>query len=82
MAAHDGIGTREVDLLEDAAGAGSRDGPLLGHQAVIADADKLSGTDVAHVAGTDDVQGAGLGRDDPAFAKRDVPKATIIADGI
>ena len=67
LAIHDGIGTGEVHLLEDAVGAllGGRD-TLLGHETLGADAQDLAGTDIAHVLGANDVERAGLGGNDPA----------------
>src|SRR5580765_3372341 len=60
-----GVGAGEVDVLEDAA-LGRGLGEARGPQAVLVDGDHLAGLDLPDEGGADDVQGRGLGRDDPA----------------
>ena len=73
LAVHDGIGAGEVDLLKDAVsrlfGSGHT---LLGHKALGADAQNLTGTDVADVLGAHNVERTSLGGDDPAAGARDM----------
>ena len=78
------VGPREVDVLEDA----ERLPPLrdrLGRvDALLVDHDELAGTDVALVDGADQVEGAGLGGDDPVVAEpaeRERPDPLRVAEG-
>ena len=73
LAVHDGVGAGKVDLLKDAVGRffGCRYA-LLGYQALGADAQDLTGTDVADVLGAHNVERAGLRGDDPAAGARDM----------
>ena len=73
LAVHDGIGTSEVDLLKDAVSRlfGGRHA-LLGYQALGADAQNLTGTDVADVLGAHNVERTSLGGDDPAAGAGDM----------
>jgi hypothetical protein len=65
------VGAREVDVLEDAEARGAaaegevRFGATLG-----GDDDHLAGLDLAQEVGADDVEGAGLGGQDPAVPRR------------
>ena len=75
---------REIDVLEDA----ERLPPLrdrLGRvDALLVDHDELAGTDVSLVDRADQVEGAGLGRDDPVVAQpaeRERPDPLRIAEG-
>ena len=56
-------------MLEDALRLELGLDALLRHQAVVGQADDLARGDVADVLGADDVEGAGLARDDPTLAK-------------
>ena len=73
LAVHDGIGAGKVDLLKDAVSRlfGSRHA-LLGHKALGADAQNLTGTDVADVLGAHNVERTSLGGDDPAAGAGDM----------
>src|SRR5262249_33257947 len=65
----DRVGPREVDVLEDAEAAlGRREGAVAG-DAVLGDDDQLAGRDVAHEGRADDVERAGLRRQDPGVAE-------------
>ena len=59
------VGAGEVDVLEDAPLA-PRGSEALRAQAVLVDGDELAGLDLADEGGADDVEGSGLGGDDPA----------------
>ena len=63
---------REVDVLEDAERVLAGGNRLRGVQAVVVDPDDLARTHVAHDVGADEVERAGLGRDDPVVA--DLPE--------
>jgi hypothetical protein len=57
-------------VLKDAVRTGLRRHALLGAKAVVGDADDLAGRNLAHIGGTNNIQGAGLGGNDPlALAK-------------
>ena len=57
-------------MLKDAVRTGLRRHALLGSEAIVGDADYLAGRDLARVGGANNVQGAGLGGNDPlALAK-------------
>ena len=73
LAVHDGVGASEVDLLKDAVSRlfGGRHA-LLGHKALGADAQNLTGTDVADVLGAHDIECTGLRSDDPAAGAGDM----------
>ncbi len=67
LAVHDGVGASKVDLFEDAVRALLGGGhALLGHEALGADAQDLTGADIAHILGADNVERAGLGGNVPA----------------
>src|SRR5699024_61771 len=59
------VRAREIDVLEDAAGALDL-GEALRAQAVAVDRQHLAGLDLTDERGADDVEGARLGGDDPA----------------
>ena len=73
LAVHDGVGAGKVDLLKDAVSRlfGGRHA-LLGHKALGADAQNLTGTDVADVLGAHNVERTSLGGDDPAAGAGDM----------
>ena len=57
-------------MLKDAVRTGLRRHALLGAKTVIGDANDLAGSNLAHIGGANNIQGAGLGRNDPfTFAK-------------
>ncbi|GAA3228307.1 hypothetical protein GCM10020256_40460 [Streptomyces thermocoprophilus] len=60
-----GVGAGQVHVLEDTA-LGLRFREAGGAQAVLVDGDELARLDLADVGGADDVEGGGLGGDDPA----------------
>src|SRR5258708_36070400 len=63
------VGTREIDVLEDAeALARLRERARAAH-AQRMDGQELAGLDIAHEIRTDDVERAGLRGDDPGVAK-------------
>ena len=69
MALDDAVGPREVDVLEDAEPAVA---PGEGQQAfdpTSADDDDLARRDIAHELGADDVESAGLRRENPGVAE-------------
>ena len=71
LAVHDGVGAGKVDLLKDAVGGLFGSGhTLLGHKALGADAQNLTGTNIAHVLGAHDIERAGLGSNDPTAGAR------------
>ena len=67
-AVDDAVGAREIHMLEDAEARALRLERHGGAQAGVVDGDHLSGQDVAHVFGADDVERAGLGGQDPGLA--------------
>ena len=79
-----GVGTGEVDVLEQAAlGVGL--GEALGAQPVLVDGDELAGLDLADEGRTDDVEGGGLAGDDPAAlepAEHQRADALRVASGV
>ena len=80
----EGVGPREVDVLEDAAGRRPRLGDLAAAQAVGVDRDQLAGMHIAHVGRADVVQRAGFGGDDVAAVDRadaERPHAERVARG-
>ena len=79
-----GVGTGQVDVLEDAAlGVGL--GEPLGAQAVGVDRDQLAGLDLTDQAGADDVEGRGLAGHHPAAlepAEDQGPDPLRVAGGV
>ena len=73
-------------MLKDAIGTRLRRHALLGAEAVVGDADNLAGRNLAHVRGTDDVQGAGLGSNDPLalaqLSQDERTNAVRVAEGV
>ena len=70
LAVDDGIRAREVDVLEDAAGLLLVRRERIRLEAVLVDDDHLTRQDVAHELCADDVEAAGLRREDPAALLR------------
>ena len=60
-----GIGTREVDLLEDALGLTHLRQALLAHEPPVRDAQDLAGTHLSHEGRPNDIETTGLARHDP-----------------
>ena len=70
-----GVRTGEVDVLEDALGAGLGVERLGGGDAVVRDANNLAGAHVSHVLGAHDVEGARLAGNDPSLVIRELAQA-------
>ena len=68
VALHHAVGPREIHILEDAEALRLDAERLHGGDAALVEDDELARLDVAHIVGADDVEGAGLGREDPAVA--------------
>ena len=78
------VGTREVDVLEDAERVSSRRARLRAVQASVIDPDHLARPHVAHDLGSDQVEGARLRGNDPVLAdltQRQRTEAERIAEG-
>src|ERR1035437_10105028 len=67
-AENQGIGTREIDMLEDTLGTGLLRSVALARHAFGADDHHLAGIDLVQVDRADQVEGAGLGGEDVALA--------------
>ena len=79
-----GVRAGEVDVLEDAA-LGLRRGEPRAAQALGVDGDELAGLDLADERRPDDVEGGGLGGDDPAAvetAQHQRAHAVAVAGGV
>ena len=79
-----GVRAGEVDVLEDAA-LGLRRGEPRAAQALGVDGDELAGLDLADERRPDDVEGGGLGGDDPAAvetAQHERAHAVAVAGGV
>ena len=83
-AVEDRVGSREVDVLEDARGAAAARDGLRAVPAVVVDPDELAGRHVPHDVGADEIERARLGRDDPVvtdLAESERPDAERIPEG-
>ena len=73
-------------MLKNANCTGLRRHALHGAKAVVRDADDLAGCDLAHVGGANNVQGAGLGGNDPLalaqLAQNQRTNAVRVAEGV
>src|SRR5260370_10722612 len=86
----DAVGTRKIDVLEDAVLVRLRRAEADGFDAGAGDADHVAGLDFADVGGVEKIESAGFGGDDPgilAFRGRELAEderteATGIADGV
>ena len=81
-AADDRIRPREIDVFEDAGPRRHRQERLVRMRAVLVEDQNLAVVDVAHILGADDVERAGLGREDRAaveLAQHQRPNAERVA---